>query len=57
MPATFDPKCYDLAAHFLADHPSLNNEQIITELADFIQTAIEDFITEEETTSEEDEDE
>jgi hypothetical protein len=54
MPNTFDPKCYDLAAHFLADHPSLNNEQIITELADFIQTAIEDFITDEETVEEED---
>lgn len=44
MAGTFDPKCYDLAAAFLSDEPSLNSEAARSTLADAIQQAIEDEI-------------
>lgn len=37
----YDSKCYDLAEHFLADEPSLNNVTARRSLAQFIQTAVE----------------
>jgi hypothetical protein len=41
---TFDPKCYELAKTFLADHPTINIERNIDELAGIIQTEIDDWI-------------
>lgn len=43
----FDPKCYDLASIFLGDEPHLLTEKRCSALAQIIQTAIEDFIREE----------
>jgi hypothetical protein len=43
MAKTFDPKCWDLACHFLADIPNATNEQH-EELARELQDAAEDFI-------------
>lgn len=41
---TFDQKCFDLAAAFLSDHPSINTEAAKTTLASAIQSCIEDEI-------------
>ena len=41
MSKTFDPKCFDLAAAFLLDHPCLNSEAAKVTLAQAIQEAIE----------------
>ena len=41
MCKTFDPKCFDLAAAFLADHPCLNSDAAKVTLAQAIQEAIE----------------
>lgn len=43
----YDLKCYDLAEDFLGDEPHLNTEKRRDELAQIIQTAIEDFISSE----------
>lgn len=43
----FDTKCYDLAEAFLEDEPHLDTEKRRNELAQIIQTAIEDFIASE----------
>jgi hypothetical protein len=42
MTKTFDPTCYQLAAHFLDDYPSLDTEAARTTLAAAIQQCIED---------------
>jgi len=41
MTKTFDPKCYELAAAFLADEPGLNTEAAKVTLAAEIQDCIE----------------
>lgn len=41
----FDTKCYDLAEAFLEDSPHLNTEKRRDELAQVIQTTIEDYLT------------
>jgi hypothetical protein len=41
---TFDPKCWDLAAHFLADVPGSTDEDR-AELAEALQEAAEDFLS------------
>jgi len=41
---SYDTKCYDLASAFLEDEP-LSNEKDCHELAQLIQTTIEDWIT------------
>ena len=38
---SYDPACYDLARHFMGD---LTTERLRTELAQHIQTSIEDWI-------------
>lgn len=40
----YDTKCYDLAAAFLEDEPTLQTENKKSALAQTIQTAIEDWI-------------
>ena len=45
---SYDWRCYDLAALFLGDTPDIHNEKNIDELAQRIQTTIEDFISYEE---------
>ena len=42
MAKTFDPRCYELAEHFLSDHPHLNSEAARITLAQQIQQTIED---------------
>jgi hypothetical protein len=42
---TFDAKCYDLASHFLFDHPTANTEAARVTLATIIQETIETEIT------------
>lgn len=42
MTKTFDPKCFELAAAFLADEPDLNTEAARITLAQAIQQAVED---------------
>ena len=37
----YDPKCHDLAAHFLSDHPEHNTPETIAALAREIQLTIE----------------
>jgi hypothetical protein len=44
MAKTYDSRCYDLAATFLADDPDLNTEAAKDTLASAIQQAIEDEI-------------
>lgn len=44
MAKTFDPKCFELAEHFLADEPGAIDEDR-AELAAEIQDCIEDFIS------------
>ena len=44
MAKTYDPKCYELAAHFLADEPAINTEAARITLARTIQESIEDEI-------------
>jgi hypothetical protein len=41
MAKTFDPHCFELAEHFLSDHPHLNTEAAKTTLAAEIQDTIE----------------
>lgn len=41
---SYDPRCYDLAAIFLGDEPSIHNEANIHALALEIQQTIEDEI-------------
>lgn len=41
---SYDQSCYDLAAAFLVDHPEKNTEVNRDELAQHIQTEIEDWI-------------
>jgi hypothetical protein len=41
--STYDRKCYDLAVHFLSDHPDLDREEQRVRLAITIQAAIEDW--------------
>ena len=41
MAYTYDTRCYDLAAVFLSDEPSLNTEAATVTLACAIQQAIE----------------
>lgn len=41
MTKSFDPKCFELAAAFLADEPELNTEAARITLASEIQTCIE----------------
>lgn len=43
MARTFDPKCLDLAAHFLAEVAHATEEDR-TELAEAIQETVEDFL-------------
>lgn len=45
---TYDEKSYDLAEHFLSDHPTLNTLDKIHHLALAIQAAVEDWIEYEE---------
>ena len=42
---SYDTKCYDLAAAFLADTPDIDNEKNRDALAQLIQTTIEDDIS------------
>lgn len=42
---SYDVKCYDLAEAFLTDEPNLNTKVRRNELAQLIQTTIEDFIS------------
>jgi hypothetical protein len=44
MATTYDPKSYELAAHFLSDEPDLNTEAAKATLAATIQEAVEDEI-------------
>jgi len=41
---SYDKKCYELAAAFLEDHPDINTEQNRKDMAQNIQTEIEDCI-------------
>lgn len=41
---TFDRKCFELAQHFLADTPGAT-ELLATELAERIQSAVEDYFS------------
>lgn len=41
---SFDSRCYDLASVFCQGWPTLNNEAKCNELAQLIQTTIEDWI-------------
>ena len=41
---SYDPKCLQLASDFLEDHPTINTEERRKELAQFIQTEIEEQI-------------
>ncbi len=41
---SYDSRCYDLAALFLSDNPEKNTEANRDELAQHIQTEIEDWI-------------
>ena len=49
---TFDPKCYDLAVHFLEDGEKYPDEKRRASLAAAIQEAIEDWVDEDERTRE-----
>jgi len=40
---TYDKKCYELAVHFLADHPDIDSDDTRDLLAQDIQQAIDDF--------------
>lgn len=44
---SYDTKCYDLATAFLEDEAALNTDSRCKELAQLIQTTIEDFIVHE----------
>lgn len=41
---TYDPKCYELAVHFLQDEQQLDTEENRRDLAIAIQEAIEDWL-------------
>ena len=41
MSGLFDPKCYELAEYFLAEHPGRRSKE---ELASRIQDAVEDYL-------------
>lgn len=43
---TFDPKCFDLALHFLKDEPTLDRPECRRRLSILIQEAVEDGIDE-----------
>jgi hypothetical protein len=42
----FDPKCHELAEAFLEDEAGLNTKRHVNDLAQTIQTAIENWIEE-----------
>lgn len=44
MTHNYDAKCYDLACHFLEDHPEINTEPVRDALAKDIQEVIENGI-------------
>ena len=44
MTKTYDVKCYELAEHFLQDHPEINSDDLCMALAIDIQDAIETFL-------------
>lgn len=44
MTKSYDQSCHDLAASFLSDEPDINTPENRHELAQDIQSAIEDFI-------------
>lgn len=44
MAKTYDPKCYELAAMFLSDEPTLNTDAAKVTLAQQIQQCIEEEI-------------
>ncbi len=44
MAKTYDVKCYELAEHFLQDHPQINTVDHAKALAGDIQDAIETFL-------------
>lgn len=47
MPArTHDAKCFTLAERFLSDHPHLDTDKRIDELASLIQSTIDEYIAE-----------
>lgn len=48
---SYDSRCYDLAEAFLVDWPTFNNEQRRDQLAQHIQTTIENWIEYEESAS------
>ena len=48
MTMAYDTKCFDLAEAFLEDSPHLATAKRTDELAQLIQTTIEDFIASEE---------
>ena len=41
----YDSRCYDIAEAFLADEPTINKEEMVKKLAQFIQDNIENFIS------------
>jgi hypothetical protein len=41
---SYDSRCYDLASLFLEDEPLLNSDKRCRELAQIIQSTVEDFI-------------
>jgi hypothetical protein len=43
---SFDPKCYELAEHFLSGEPDIDTEPAREDLANEIQRAIEAWIEE-----------
>lgn len=47
MATTFDPKCWDLACHFLGDVPGATDADR-TDLAEALQGCAEDFIADQE---------
>lgn len=44
MTKTYDTACYDLAAHFLEDHPHLNDSDRNHDLAAALQKLVDEFI-------------
>lgn len=44
MATTFDTKCFELAEHFLSDHPGIRSEAAKITMAQQIQQTIEDEI-------------
>jgi len=48
MSKTYDVKCYELAEHFLQDHPEINTVDRCRDLAGEIQEAVESWLSMEE---------